>query len=452
MNHRILLSTLLGIAAVSPYAVAGNYLHVLPSSLGVGAEGVLQLQLSADQPWSAFQLELELPEGLTLGTLANGAHAQASHTIGYASVATTRDGYAAYRLVGYSTENASYGSTEGIIVTLPVTASTLTEGTYPVYAHDLLLDNGDVDDEGAALADVQGSYLTVGTPATQDIVLEGSVPGFVCDAMAADATLTSIDLTDATVAQSFTLQNPNAVVYTTAPALGFSNEVVDGECQSLVLTDGYPYGAPLAFHADNVSYQRTVTASTYWGTACLPFPLESDASVKYYQLQRIDERADGTATYIFQSVSRVAAGTPCVFKKQVSGSTTFAPAATGVEILATADDLTDELPDLSDWTMHGTYGNEQFDVTDSQWSGTALYYINGDKFWHATGSLQINTFRGWFEYTGAVSAPYRFGIEEANGADGIELIETSPEEMQLRFDLMGRRVGEIRNSQFIIHN
>jgi len=47
------------------------------------------------------------------------------------------------------------------------------------------------------------------------------------------------------------------------------------------------------------------------------------------------------------------------------------------------------------WTLTGVMQKTQFDVTTGNYAANDYYYINSNKFWHATGSLTTNPFRAY---------------------------------------------------------
>lgn len=247
--------------------------------------------------------------------------------------------------------------------------------------------------------------------------------------------VTTADLTAVTAlpaSTTFSVGNPNAIILATKD-LGIStNVVIDGQCANLVLTDGYPFANTETFTATSASYSRTMTDNT-WGTLCLPFAATAtNASV--YNLTSV---GSGEMKYEEASTpTAVSANTPCVIKKS-SDEISFS--ASSVEVPATPETIT-ATTSVSGWTLYGTTVDVNF--TSSELGN--IYFINGDAFWKASGSLHVAPFRAYFTGTGS-SAKLRIE-EETNGIEAIE----AEAETGVFYDLQGRTVKAPQAGQFYI--
>lgn len=422
MNKKQIIISLIGVVASCSLSVAENYLQVVPATLAAGSTATLTLQISGSEPWSAFQMELELPAALTVGTPTVGDKATTGHSFELATATASHTGYNAYRLVGYATDNAQFTANEGVVLNLPITANSLTEGVYTVYASNLILDNGIVDNLGDEVA-TQSSYLTVGAPVAKNIELQGAVPTFVASAINAE---------------------PNALVFADAAIAGVDhNVVVNGTCSNFVL--GPSYTNETAFSATTASYSRNVNASTQWGTLCIPFAVRSTSDVQLYQLS--GSQVNGSeATYLFSPVTSAEAGQPVVFKKLDASATELQFTAASASVTA-ASALTSTTP-VTGWTMTGVYSPIHMDVTSSEFSSQSHYYFSGDIFYLATGQLNVPAYRGWFQTAKVQGAPARYVIGEGE-AQGIELIEQPDGTVLLRYDLQGRQSSNDHGLQIV---
>lgn len=409
MNKKFIISSLLGVMASCQFTVAENYLQVVPATLAVGNPGTLELKITSSEPWSAFQMVLELPSGLTLGEMTLGANAQTTHLFDKQAVEASHTGYTGYCLVGYASDNQQFKANEGIVLNLSITANTLTEGVYSVYAKSLILDNGEADNEGDEVVS-QSSYITVGAPVAKNIELEGAVPGFVASAIAAEQ---------------------NALVFAETNIEGVDhNVVVGGNCDNFVL--GSSYTNEKSFSAANASYTRSV--STLWGTLCIPYVVRSNSDVQLYQLSG-SEVSGSEATYIFSPVTSAEAGKPVVFKKLDENAIEVSFTTTSTEV-SSASDLQTVAP-ASGWTMLGAYTQQVMNVTEGELAAQSVYYFSSDIFYLATGQLTVPAYRGWFETAKTQGAPVRYFIGEGE-AEGITIVEQENGDVLMHFDLMGR--------------
>lgn len=413
MDSRILTYSIIGLAACCQTLLAADYLHVQPVTLE-GGSGTLPIMIQGDQKWSAFQMDLELPAGLSLGTLTSGAISQSDLEIGEATLAeATHSGYQAYRLVCNSGSNAQYQATEGVVLNLPVTYTDLAEGVYPVYASGVILDNGQPDDAGAEVA-LQSSYVVIGNATLSSIEAEGSLPTFVTDALYA--------------------ANRNALIFTNDANLAGQNVVVDGVCSDFVLYDDAAYINETPFRATTATYERTLPVGAHWGTVCLPFAVASNQDIQFYTLSGVSMQGT-TGTLSFSTAYNVPAGQPAVFKKTGEDVSVMTLTASNADVKA-ASALNPAQFNGGAWTLNGAYATFQLDPTAAEYSSESVYYFNTDMFLHAVVAFSVPAYRGFFE-TSAASAPARFRLDEGT-ENGIELIEQDNGDIEIRFDLQGR--------------
>jgi len=430
MRRNIILMSMLACGMLQ----AENALQIVPTKLTDGT-GTLDVQVVSESRMSACQLDISLPNGLTLGTVTTGEKTNANHTVLSRELgAATREGYHAYRLLLYSTNNGSFAGENGQVISMAV-SGTIEDGTYPVYVENAILDNAQAGNSHLAInINAQSSYLTVGNPVVQSVVLEGNVPSYVVEAINTDVSVTTIDLREnPTLGTALTPANPNAIVLTDK-AQGYRNEVIEGKCENFVLTDGYIFDATSDFTATNATYTRA--GQTYqWGTLCLPYDVESDANVQYYTLA-----SSNATSLVFKKVDAVEAGTPTLYKIQGEAdveSGKYAFSASGSSCTITTTGKTKEFQDVPKWSMHGSY--------ETRKGVTGIYYISKNQFWYATKPVIISPFRAWFECSEENAADARFSITEMEEIEDevtkLNIVEDEfHNSVEVYFDLNGRRI------------
>lgn len=148
----------------------------------------------------------------------------------------------------------------------------------------------------------------------------------------ADALATSIDATGITAATSLPTANPNClIVANDGMVSNTKNVIVDNVCANLVLTDGYPYKAPVTFTATNAMFKKKVSDAGY-ATMVIPFAVATlPEGVEAYNLTGV---AGESITY--SSAETIAANSPVMIEanENVSG---YEFTASNVEIAATAN-------------------------------------------------------------------------------------------------------------------
>ncbi|MBR6417186.1 MAG: hypothetical protein IKS36_00085, partial [Bacteroidales bacterium] len=345
----LMFALLLGVVG----AKAEDVLGIVPKTVAYGKPAQsIQISMTNASEVSAVQFDLYLPEGMAYSSVSGVA----ARLIGtrkalvydietddyvveevsqdYATVASNKqpDGSVSILLVPaiydeYDEETGEAASVSspikgysGNIITLTVNTTGLSsDGVYPIVLKDVTLSSS----EGTvARYDVVTSYVAVAAKASnvapalenEDLALEGYVPSFVTAALA-NAMSTTLDLS-----------------------------AVTGIGGTLTLKDGVELVPPTEeITIPEVTYTRT-TGNTY-GTICLPYAVEPDATVKYYA---VDGLADGKLS--LTELAKVEAGTPAIFEKQSGDGVTAT--ATNVSI-----PVVDSHVSGADVQLIGTYTN-----------------------------------------------------------------------------------------------
>ena len=186
---------------------------------------------------------------------------------------------------------------------------------------------------------------------------------------------------------------------------------------------------------DAISYTRTMSSN--WGTLVLPYPLTLTGD-EPYRLYAIDNMT-GEELVLKQLDGEVAAGTPCVVKRNGSESElTFG--ANDAELNMTINGKT-----VGDMTFNGTYWPKE--VTDG-------YVIAKDCFWNvadlmknkpeAVKGAKVSPFRAWLDGN-AASGPARLAMRidgsttGINTPDALDVLNDAEAEY---YDLSGKRLHE----------
>ena len=181
---------------------------------------------------------------------------------------------------------------------------------------------------------------------------------------------------------------------------------------------------------DAISYTRTMTSN--WGTLVLPYSLTLTGN-EPYRLYAIDNM-EGEELVLKQLEGEVAAGTPCVVKRNGSEA----------ELTFDANDATlnmaIETQNVGGMTFSGTYWTK--DVNSG-------YVISKNSFWNVEelkGSASVNgvkvrPFRAWLDGTSA-KAPARLSMRIDGSTTGIDAIDALNDAEAAYYDLSGKRLDE----------
>ena len=181
---------------------------------------------------------------------------------------------------------------------------------------------------------------------------------------------------------------------------------------------------------DAISYTRTMTSN--WGTLVLPYSLTLTGN-EPYRLYAIDNM-EGEELVLKQLEGTVAAGTPCVVKRNgTEAKLTFGPNYATLNMAI-------ETQDVGGMTFSGTYWTK--DVNSG-------YVISKNSFWNVEelkGSASVNgvkvrPFRAWLDGTSA-KAPARLSMRIDGSTTGIDAIDALNDAEAEYYDLSGKRLDE----------
>lgn len=345
----------------------------------------------------------------------------------YKKVATWYDGAGEWRKLYFDFSTNDNVDTPIEIAIYPTTDN--VEGSKEVYVDDIQIENlPKVGDK--ALTEITDGSLT------GDIQLNGTWLKGVCQNVEGDwfevkyddfstlnaklsENVTSIDMRtaatkDVDINQFF--KNPNTLVYADK-AYVHNNIIVNGNAESVVLTDDYTFSCPEAFTATTVSLKRTVQGGI--NSFVLPFWVNAN-----------DLKSKSLATYssadnnevVFTKVTEVGANTPFITVGYNGEENKLTWSNKG--FVATPTEFTAP--------FKGVYAPQ---------SAKGLYGINAD------GNLQIgsekatiNAFHAFYQAAEGQTAPAKISFE--GEATGINNVAATTVANGAVYDLSGRRVAE----------
>ena len=243
----------------------------------------------------------------------------------------------------------------------------------------------------------------------------------------------------------------------------------DLRCPNYYSVDKVDIEFPREFKTAKAEYSRTMNAATQYGTVILPYEFTTNESVQAYLL-----RAEHTGTMWYEEVESVPAHTPFFYSKKTASDTNvnfnktvdnygITVAATNTTSNAEGGEPYDADSGMDGWTTKGYYITETVDARSGN-----TYYISGDKFWRATGTLKMYphrvTYQGQWQYNpNATEAPAMFNVitmgASETGDDLPSEVSTAIEAAHLRslqqnardiYDAQGRRQSELKSGLNIV--
>lgn len=317
------------------------------------------------------------------------------------------------------------------------TYSTYTDNVFTINLEKILNENGVVHlnaikaAAGESDAYVDKVVLIPVTENTYDYVLSGQYSSSTdISEIASDALAKTIDCTGLSAEkENISAANPNCLFVAKDGVLSNEkNVIVSGACDKLVLTDGYPFKAPVDFTATNATYTTTINTDAKAGTLCLPFAATIPEGVKAYTLAYASgDKA--TATPVTETIS---ANTPVLLNG--SGECTFKGSGA---VSASANNVSGALTGVFET---GTVPTGSY-VLQKQDDNVGFYKVTTD-------DIKIKPFRA---YLTAQSTGSRISIVYEDEAAGIEGIDEQRTESKTVYDLQGRRVAQPTKGLYIVN-
>lgn len=191
-------------------------------------------------------------------------------------------------------------------------------------------------------------------------------------------------------------------------------------------------------------HSRPVAAGAAWGSAVLPFSVESNDSIAYYTITAIDE-TQGLLTV--EPTASVAAKTPFIYCLEGAEMT-------DVTFVKTNDGFS--YYDKRLYSLPVTDGGVTFYATtvDTTIVSTAeknAFYIADNSVWRANVSTQVPAFRCWFEKEATAAGARQLTIVVGNDDSQATSVLTVGEDGQIApaviYDLNGNRLKEPRHGE-----
>ena len=352
--HKILGSTtrrLMKRSAMTQETAAPNF-EITPFAMQPGEKSnTVTLDLyNPGREITAFQLDLELPEGLSIDLNRRGTaynltfNTDANRTdASYHTLSSALLDNGDIRILCYSTALEIFWGEEGALVNIPLTADEdMAPGIYEFGLKNIVLTQ--TDETKITPCDYRGTIVIgnggrIGAVKLHGTYRESTLKAF-SEAFASNERITSIDLTEATVQnetkERLTTGNANTLLYTKeGQPLGNSQNVVTGDfCEHLVLADLLPFHAPKSFVAGEASYNREVPEAG-WYSVCLPFAPTLDAGLILEKFTGADLEA---RTVSFDRETDPQSYKPYILKANGKDISLY---ASNVEIAATPDLISD---------------------------------------------------------------------------------------------------------------
>ena len=288
------------------------------------------------------------------------------------------------------------------------------------------------NDYGSPASVVSMAYMCTGDP----VAYTGSgIFDVVGEEVLTDPSTVCVDVTALSGSGlTYDAVNPNCLFIANAGQLtNTKNVIVNGVCDNLVLTDGYPFKAPDDFTATAASYTTTINASAGAGTLCLPFAATIPGGVEAWTLTYTSGDAAVVATPV--STTTISANTPVLLNG--SGEKTFTGASAAVSASAT-----NKAGALTGVFAAATVPVNSY-VLQKQDAKVGFFKVTGDK--------TINPFRAYL--TAETPAPsLRIIFPEDNDVTGISEIEKMKNADNVTiFDLQGRKVAQPQKGLYIVN-
>ena len=269
--------------------------------------------------------------------------------------------------------------------------------------------------------------------------------------------------------------SPNLLVYLDGFYNLQDNQIEDGKCSKLVVTDRYEIKVPYAFKADKALYERNKNysdkdaakaqaANSKWGTLCLPYTIKNNTNnVRFYQLAGLK---NNYMHFTPMEVDVIPANTPVLYKRLEGVGSEVKIEEASVDVPVNTSYSTNLGESYDSWQFVGTLTTKMFCGKDyknvpegaEKLDGSKeYYYFKQDKFTHLskTGSLIMLPYRAYFTTTSANAKFTTFSIiamDEEGATDITNLIDNDAEGDGKIYDLNGRRVMQPVSGRLYIVN
>lgn len=446
--------------AVQAASDEANYLSIDPFYIEPGGVVTVNLNLINSDEICAYQTDLVLPEGLSvtfdedeyLNVSVSDARAK-RHALDSDVLDDGR-----VRIVCYSNKNTAFTGIEGAVATISIIAAeNIQPGVYEV-----ILKNSEVTlKEGLTSYSPQEytSSAIVGVTSEGTLTLAGAYNeetiAVLNNALAEKSDINVIDMTKVTSFDSkVNINNPNTLIYTSCE-IGVTNEknlVVNGVCNSLVLTDGYAFSTPTSFQAECVTYSRTLNG-ILWNALYLPFDVAVSAFGDKYDVACISkvEENEGDLVMVIETLSEgtLSANTPYFVRAKNIADNELSIESEGAATCAAEENTETYTAGATTLDVVGNYQS----MTSEELVG--CYAISTQGMWQpAKDGSVLRSFRTYLKMSVANGTPakaIRIRTEGETTAIDNDTMHDSSEESELIYDLQGRRVDNPTKGMYIVN-
>ena len=279
----------------------------------------------------------------------------------------------------------------------------------------------------------------------QELTLEGDFTAADINTLntklGANAVLTSVDLTNATIADDatdiFATLNPNALKYfaegAAVPA-NWTNAVLGNAAANIELTDGSSFNNTKEFTATAIAYKRTFAQG--WSTFSLPFSIADVENLG--TIEKFTEVKEATKTIAFETATEIVACDPYLINLTVQGEKTFSASNAIVPVTVPAT---------------GVF-NATFNVlTGSKAAGKLILVDEGEaqEFQKANAEATIPAFRAYISLEAGAQRSYAIAHNGGTTTD-MENAATNGQELAIYSTDRGIVVNAATNQQVAVRS
>lgn len=230
---------------------------------------------------------------------------------------------------------------------------------------------------------------------------------------------------------------------------------------NIVVTDGTAWLGEVKVSAKNATYSRRMSASSVWGTVCLPFKVQKNDDVTLYELASSTVDGNGGGTMYFKEANSTGGLTPLLYLKNNATATEVSfpgvrQEETGLVTVKAKEDMdknkSKNVP--SGWQFYGNVKKTQT-LTTTHEASPALYYIASNKFWHANGNLNVAPFRAYFSYTAPadnLTKPSSFSLKIMNDNIATDVADAANRPLAIFANAGGVSIVAPKDMQVVIYN
>lgn len=252
------------------------------------------------------------------------------------------------------------------------------------------------------------------TPRKQEMAITGEATYKDLNARLALESLENITLSNFHFTDEGTINtpaNPNCLVFTDQPLGLTQNEVVNGVCKNLVLTDNAVFGSSKTFTASNATYSRQAYQDGGWETIMLPYNVTANEMPADYTFAKFTGVSETEKAVTFTQVTELKAHTPYLMK-YVGANPGAGQAACTFEVTnTTIGAQTATANFVGVYTQTNTKGKYILGMKDGQ-----------TIFGKGTATSYVNPFRAYLDITLPANTPSLRVIHKPADVTGLEEI------------------------------